>query len=39
MKNDLIEHMSYHSLHSLRRFHPAWKLMAADNAPFSCPSF
>ncbi|AYZ74415.1 DUF3375 domain-containing protein [Fusobacterium necrophorum] len=34
MKNDLIEHMSYHSLHSLRRFHPAWKLMAADNAPF-----
>ena len=30
----LLEHMSFDSLTHLRNYHPAWRLMAADNAPF-----
>lgn len=33
-KHDIFEHMSYDSLIQLRGYHPAWRLMAADNAPF-----
>ncbi|KAF5049246.1 hypothetical protein DSECCO2_441720 [anaerobic digester metagenome] len=33
-KSDLLEHMSYDSLFHLRNYHPAWRLMAARNAPF-----
>ncbi|WP_180272722.1 DUF3375 domain-containing protein [Konateibacter massiliensis] len=31
---DLFEHMAYDSLIHLRSYHPAWRLMAARNAPF-----
>lgn len=33
-KSDLMEHMSYDSLSHLREYHPAWRLMAAQNASF-----
>ena len=33
-KSDLLEHMSYDSLSHLREYHPAWRLMAAQNASF-----
>ncbi len=34
MRTDLKEHMSYATLSNLRKYHPTWKLIAADNAPF-----
>lgn len=34
-KSDLFEHMSYDSLSYLKSYHPAWRLMAARNAPFT----
>lgn len=34
-KSDFFEHMSYDSLSYLREQHPAWRLMASQNVPFT----
>lgn len=34
MKASMADYMSYDSLKNLREHHPAWRLLAADNAPF-----